>query len=91
MKKNILPVILLAVGAAIAVAASFAAKKDNCCQLAQSCCEAKATCCETASAVAKDCCQLAQSCCEAEGDCCAPVAVKRMEDSMNRDEASGKN
>ena len=76
MKKYILPVILLAVGAGIATAASFAAKKDNCCQPAQSCCEAKAACCETASAVAKDCCQPAQSCCEEKADCCAPVVVE---------------
>jgi hypothetical protein len=77
MKQYILPVILLAVGAGIATAASFAAKQGNCCQPAQSCCEAKAACCETVSAVAKDCCQPAQSCCEAEeGDCCAPVVVE---------------
>ena len=77
MKKYILPVILLAVGAGIATAASFAAKQSNCCQPAQSCCEVKAACCETVSAVAKDCCQPAQSCCEAEeGDCCAPVVVE---------------
>ena len=78
MKKYILPVILLAVGAGIATAASFAAKKDSCCQPGQSGCEAKAACCETASAVIEkvDCCQPAQSCCEAEGDCCAPVAAK---------------
>ena len=77
MKQYILPVILLAVGAGIATAASFAAKQSNCCQPAQSCCEAKAACCETVSAVAKDCCQPAQSCCEAEeGDCCAPVVVE---------------
>ena len=76
MKKYILPVILLVVGAAIVTAASFAARQGNCCQPAQSCCEAKAACCETASAVVKDCCQPAQSCCEAEGDCCAPAAVK---------------
>ena len=77
MKQYILPVILLAVGAGIATAASFAAKQGNCCRPAQSCCEAKAACCETVSAVAKDCCQPAQSCCEAEeGDCCAPVVVE---------------
>ena len=76
MKKIIFPVILLAVGAGIATAASFAAKKDNCCQPAQSCCEAKAACCETASVVAKDCCQPAQSCCEEKADCCAPVVVE---------------
>ena len=79
MKKFILPVILLAVGAGIATAASFAARQNNCCEPAQSCCETKtaAVCCETAFAVAKDCCQPAQSCCEAEeGDCCAPVVVE---------------
>ena len=76
MKKYILPLILLAVGAGIATAASFAAKQGNCCQPAQSCCEAKAACCETASAVAKDCCQPAQSCCEEKADCCAPVVVE---------------
>ncbi len=75
MKKYILPVILLVVGAAFVAAASFAAKQGNCCQSAQNCCEAKASCCE-AVAVAKDCCQPAQRCCEAEGDCCAPAAVK---------------
>lgn len=76
MKKYLLPVILLAVGAAIATAASLAVKKDNCCEPSQSCCEAKAACCETSSAVAKDCCESAQSCCEAESDCCAPVVVE---------------
>ena len=76
MKKYILPVILLAVGAGIATAASFAARQGNCCQPAQSCCEAKAACCETASAVVKDCCQPAQSCCEEKADCCAPVVVE---------------
>ena len=76
MKKYILPVILLAVGAGIATAASFAAKQGNCCEPAQSCCEEKAACCETASAVAKDCCQPAQSCCEEKADCCAPVVVE---------------
>ena len=76
MKKYILPVILLAVGAGIATAASFAARQGNCCEPAQSCCEAKAACCETASAVAKDCCQPAQSCCEEKADCCAPVVVE---------------
>ena len=76
MKQYILPVILLAVGAGIATAASFAARQGNCCQPAQSCCEAKAACCETVSAVAKDCCQPAQSCCEEKADCCAPVVVE---------------
>ena len=76
MKKYILPAILLAVGAGIATAASFAARQGNCCQPAQSCCEAKAACCETASAVVKDCCQPAQSCCEEKADCCAPVVVE---------------
>ena len=76
MNKYILPVILLAVGAGIATAASFAAKQGSCCEPAQSCCEAKADCCETASAVAKDCCQPTQSCCEEKADCCAPVVVE---------------
>lgn len=75
MKKYILPVILLAVGSGIAIAASLAAKQGNCCQPARNCREAKAACCEPAAA-AKDCCQPARSCCEAEGDCCAPVAVE---------------
>ena len=76
MNKYILPVILLAVGAGIATAASFAARQGNCCQPAQSCCEAKAACCETSSAVVKDCCQPAQSCCKEKADCCAPVVVE---------------
>ena len=72
MKKYILPVLLLAVGAGIAASASFAARQGNCCQPAQSCCEPKAACCETV-AVAKDCCEPAESCCETGGDCCGPV------------------
>ena len=73
MKKYILPVILLAVGAVIATAASFAAKKGDCCRAAKSCCEAKGDCCKTEAAVAKDCCRPVQDCCEAVGDCCGPV------------------
>ena len=75
MKKYILPVILLAIGAGIVTAASFAMKKDNCCQSAQSCCEAKSACCETASAATEqnDCCELTQNCCEAKSACCEAV------------------
>ena len=70
MKRIILPVFLLAVGAGIAVAASFAAKHGDCCHSAKNCCEAKSACCEMASAVAKDCCEPVQECCEEIGDCC---------------------
>ena len=79
MKKYILPVILLAVGVGIATAASFAAKKDNCCQPAQSCCETADDCCNAVASAIKtaDCCQPAQSCCETAGDCCIDSAVSR--------------
>ena len=75
MKKYFLPVILLTVGVAIAVAASFAAKKDDCCRHAKSCCEEKGTCCEPShTAMEKaDCCQPVQDCCEVVGDCCGIV------------------
>ena len=75
MKKYVLPVILLAIGAGIASAASFAARQGNCCQPAKNCCEAKSACCETTSSatVGNDCCQPVQSCCEAEGGCCGLV------------------
>ena len=75
MKKYILPVILLAVGAAIATAASFAAKKDDCCRHAMSCCEEKGACCETKRTDMEkaDCCQPVQDCCEVVGECCGPV------------------
>ena len=75
MKKYILPAILLAVGAGIAAAASFAVKPDDCCKAAKSCCEAKSDCCktETAAAAKKDCCQAVQLCCETEADCCGIV------------------
>ena len=75
MKKYILPVILLAVGAAIATAASFAAKKSDCCRSAKSYCEAKGDCCKDVPAVTEkaDCCQPVQDCCEIVGDCCGPV------------------
>ena len=74
MKKYILPVILLAVGAAIVAAASFSAKKSDCCQPAESCCEAKGGCCRTEAVTdKKDCCQPVQDCCEVVGDCCGTV------------------
>ena len=75
MKKYILPVILLAVGAGIAAAASFAAKQSDCCQAAKSCCEAKSDCCKTEAAATdqKDCCQAVQICCGTEADCCGIV------------------
>jgi len=75
MKKILLPVILLAVGAAIAATASFAAKKGDCCGHAKSCCEVKSDCCKDASVTSNkaDCCQPVQDCCEAVGDCCGPV------------------
>ena len=75
MKKDFLPVILLAVGAAIVAAVSFAAKKDDCCQSAKSCCKEKGACCETTPAAVDkaDCCQPVQDCCESVGDCCGPV------------------
>ena len=75
MKKFIFPVILLALGAGLATAASFAAKTDDCCQSEKKCCEAMDACCETAdpATVRKDCCQPVQECCETVADCCGPV------------------
>ena len=75
MKKYILPVILLVVGAAIVTATSFAAKNGDCCRHAKNCCEEKGACCETTHAAIEkaDCCQPVQDCCEAIGDCCGPV------------------
>ena len=75
MKKIILPVVLLAIGAGIAAAASFAAKKGDCCQAAKRCCEVKGDCCKGVPAAAdeKDCCRPVQECCEAVADCCGPV------------------
>ena len=81
MKKYILPVILLGVGAAIVAAASFASKKSDCCQAAKSCCEAKGDCCKDVPAATEktDCCRSVQDCCEAVSDCCAPVSWSEME------------
>ena len=54
MKKIILPVILLAIGAGIAAAASFAARQGDCCQAAKHCCEAKGDCCKGVPAAADE-------------------------------------
>ena len=82
MKKYILPVILLAVGAGIAAAASFAVKQSDCCQSAKSCCEAKSDCCRitTSAAEKADCCQPVQECCEIAGDCCGIVNAAEPEE-----------
>ena len=78
MNKYFLPVILLAVGAGIATAASFASKKSDCCQSAKNCCEGKGACCvaQPAAVDKADCCRPVQDCCEEKADCCAPVVVE---------------